>query len=93
MSDQPAEKTEKRIAVTVTPTQAQRLRVLGAEVDLSTGLLTRALVQYGLDHADDEATAEAVRGYAAEVRKIDRKRRRDVGERVMTERHKEKKET
>lgn len=91
MSDQPA---EKRIAVTVTPTQAQRLRVLGAEVDLSTGLLARALVQYGLDHADDEATAEAVRGYAAEVRKIDRKRRRDVGERVMNERHhKEKKET
>ena len=91
MSDQPA---EKRIAVTVTSDQAQRLRVLGAEVDLSTGLLARALVEYGLDRADDEATAEAVRGYAAQVRETDRARRRAVGARVMTERHNpEKKET
>ncbi len=92
MSDQPA---EKRIAVTVTSDQAQRLRALGAQADLSTGLLSRALIEYALDRADDPGSKDAVLDYVTAVREADRARRRAVGARVMTERHgtAEKKET
>lgn len=82
MSDQPA---EKRIAVTVPATQAARLRVLGAQVDLTTGLLSRALIEYALDRADAEP--DEVLAYVTQVRAADRARRREVGARVMNERH------
>ncbi|GAC78776.1 hypothetical protein SAMN04488550_2904 [Gordonia malaquae] len=88
MSDQPA---EKRIAVTVTSDQAQRLRALGAQTTLSTGLLSRALIEYALDRADDPGSKDAVLEYVTAVREADRARRRAVGARVMTERHSAKK--
>ncbi len=74
---------EKRIAVTLTKAQAERLRVLGAEVDLSVGLLSRALVEHGLAHADDPEVRKAIN----RVREADRDRRRRTGERVMKARH------
>ena len=79
--------TEKRIAVTLTRAQAERLRVLGAQVDLSVGLLSRALVEHGLDHADDPAVLEAI----TKVREADRERRRRTGARVMRARHDQQK--
>ncbi len=74
---------EKRIAVTLTRQQAERLRVLGAEVDLSVGLLARALVEHGLAHSDDPEVREAI----AAVREADRERRRRTGAKVMKARH------
>lgn len=73
---------EKRIAVTLTADQAKRLRVVSAEVDLSTGLLSRALVEYGLDHVADEGVQAAITA----VRQADRERRVRVGRRVMNKR-------
>ncbi|GAC80846.1 hypothetical protein SAMN04488550_0592 [Gordonia malaquae] len=85
MNDQVPE--ERRIAVTLTKQQAERLRVLGAEVDLSVGLLSRALVEHGLDHADDAEVREAI----SRVREADRERRRRTGARVMKARHQQQK--
>ncbi len=78
---------EKRIAVTLTKQQAERLRVLGAEVDLSVGLLSRALVEHGLDNADDPEVREAI----SRVREADRERRRRTGARVMKARYQQQK--
>lgn len=78
---------EKRIAVTLTHDQAKRLKTLGNDVDLSIGLLSRALIEYGLAHADETGVRDAIQA----VRDADRDRRRRVGSRVMTERHNKQK--
>ena len=79
---------EKRIAVTLTADQAKRLREVSAAVDLSTGLLSRALVEYGLDHVEDDGVQAAI----ASVRQADRDRRARVGRKVMEKRWQEQEE-
>lgn len=73
---------QKRVAVTLHRTQADTLRIEAGRAGIGPGLLSRALVAYGLDHIDDPGVQAAI----AEVKTADRDRRRRIGERAMEKR-------
>ncbi|OBA39006.1 hypothetical protein A5766_04430 [Gordonia sp. 852002-51296_SCH5728562-b] len=80
------------MAVTLTRADAKRLGEQAGGFGIGPGLLSRALVRYGLDHIDDPG----VQAVIAEVKAADRERRRRVGVKAMKSRWpdtKEKKES
>lgn len=72
----------KRVAVTLTRDDADRLSAEAGKLGIGPGLLSRALVRYGLDHIDD-ADVQAV---IAEVKTADRERRKNIGRDAMKSR-------
>lgn len=77
------EKTKtKRVAVTLTTDDADRLSAEAGKLGIGPGLLSRALVRYGLDHIDDEDVLEVV----AQVKESDRERRKNTGRDAMKSR-------
>lgn len=81
MTEPEPEKT-KRVAVTLTTDDADRLSAEAGKLGIGPGLLSRALVRYGLDHIDDEG----VRAVVAEVKAADRERRKSTGRDAMKSR-------
>ena len=77
-----AEDEQKRIAVTLRKDQADALRVEAGKAGIGPGLLSRALVAYGLAHVDEPGIQAAIE----EVKEADRDRRRRVGEKAMESR-------
>lgn len=77
-----AEDEQKRVAVTLLKSQAETLRIEAGKAGIGPGLLSRALVAYGLAHIDDAGIQAAIE----EVKEADRDRRRRVGEKAMESR-------
>ncbi|GAA1085057.1 hypothetical protein [Tsukamurella spumae] len=77
-----AEDEQKRVAVTLLKSQADTLRVEAGKAGIGPGLLSRALVAYGLAHIDDSGIQAAIE----EVKEADRERRAAVGKKAMRSR-------
>lgn len=72
----------KRVAVTLLEEQYDRLHGEAGRFKIGAGLLSRALVAYGLDHIDDPGVQAAIE----EVKEADRRRRAAIGKKAMESR-------
>ncbi len=72
-----------RVAVTLSETDAAKLRASAGAAGIGPGLLSRALVRYGLDHLDDPGIQAVIEA----VTTADRERRAETGRRAMQIRH------
>lgn len=72
----------KRVAVTLTRDDADLLSVEAGRAGIGPGLLSRALIRYGLDHIGDAG----VQAVIDEVKTADRRRRTEIGKKAMESR-------